>query len=102
MKEKEIIKKLEDFIKNNKLTFADGRRNSDCIVICGYALYLERENDGFDEDVKYYLLIALKPFSDKSDRLIPQLDSTYDYASNNEYALWWEDVANREQYVLEI
>ena len=53
--------KIEQFIKNNKLTFERGRRNSDLTIICGYAQSL-------GEDSYEKLTSVLKPYFTKDGR----------------------------------
>lgn len=75
--------KIEQFIKENKLEFINGRRNSDSVVISGYALSIGINN--------VYQLEKI------IDETLPAADYEYNeelyrvfaFASANNYDKWW-------------
>ncbi len=85
------IKQLQKFIKDNGLQFTEGRRNSDLVVLCGYALYVEAT----DEDVWDSI-----PEIGKTPDVNSELDRVWSYAQTNNYGSWWETEANRKAYKL--
>ncbi len=85
------IEQLQKFIKDNKLEFVEGRRNSDLVILCGYALYINATSEDCYEAIFHNLLTL---------ELNSELDRVYDYAETNNYGKWWEKEANRKQYKL--
>lgn len=88
-------KNLVNFITNNELKFEEGRRNSDCVVICGYAQYIGADY----EDVKNAITIVLE--SSLNDELSHELEKIWIYCWDNDYANWWDDQDNRDEYILD-
>ena len=91
---------LKQFIVDNELTFTKGRRNSDCIIICGFALWLS-EFKKFKESPKEEIRFILKTKFKKDPVLEDEFISTFEYADINDYSLWWENPLNREQYIID-
>jgi len=83
------IEQLQKFIKENGLQFTEGRRNSDLVVLCGYALYIEATSDDCAESI---------PNEVCDSELMNELDRVYEYAENNNYGKWWKVHANRNTY----
>lgn len=79
------IKKLEKFIKNNKLEFVEGRRNNDITILSGFACYI----DATEEELKKAIKI---PSLDK------EIERVFDYAKENDYGDWWTEDAARIEY----
>ena len=90
----EQLQQLQQFIKNNNLEFVEGRRNSDLVVLCGYALYINATDieiwDSIPEDIEG---------ADFSE-LETELFRVFSYAEKNNYGKWWENETNRNQYKL--
>lgn len=89
------IEQLQNFIKNNKLQFTEGRRNSDLVVLCGYGLYIKASNEEIWESIP-----GIKRVEASVLELEEEFDRVYDYAETNNYGKWWEKEANRKQYKL--
>lgn len=89
-------RKLEQFIKDNSLEFTEGRRNSDAVVICGYALYLGVSDV---DTIKDAMNIVFPP-SIWADNLGIELDRVFNFAKANNYGKWWEKEENRKTYKL--
>ena len=81
------IEELKNFIKHNNLTFMEGRRNSDLVMLCGYSLYLGAEK----EDVETVLEEKLNVDAE----LVSEFNFVYPYAKKNNYGDWWNDPNNR-------
>ena len=84
------VEKLKNFIKHNSLTFTEGRRNSDLVVLCGYSLYLGAEK----EDVETVLEEKLNIDSG----LVSEFNFVYPYAKKNNYGDWWKNPKNKNCY----
>lgn len=94
-KEQEVDNKLIliSFIKNNGLTFGDGRRNSDFVIISGYSLYLDiDEVDQVEEAIEEALSLPLD--ADVSGELY----RVFEYAYDNNYGVWWTNPHNTKGY----
>lgn len=84
---------LISFIKNNGLTFGDGRRNSDFVTISGYALYLDIDDVGdVEEAIEEYLAVPLTYESSQ------ELYRVFEYADDNNYGAWWTNPSNTKGY----
>lgn len=86
------IEQLKQFIKENKLEFTVGRRNSDLVVLCGYGLFLEA-----DSDTEVWRAI---PEDVATTELLAEFDRVWEYAEKYNYGKWWEIEANRKMYKL--
>ena len=71
--------KLEQFIKNNNLTFKVGRRNNDITIVCGYALH----NNCSEEDI-------IKAINSNDSIIKEEVKRVYDYAKKHDYGNFWE------------
>ena len=80
------IEELKNFIKHNNLTFMEGRRNSDLVMLCGYSLYLGAEK----KDVETVLEEKLNDDAE----LVSEFNFVYPYAKKNNYGDWWKDPKN--------
>ena len=76
--------KLEQFIKNNNLTFAEGSRNTDAVVISGYALHIGVKNVSEIENV------IEKSVSTRGWEYSKELQRVFKYAQDNNYGNWWD------------
>lgn len=77
------MEKLEKFIKENNLTFAEGSRNTDAVVISGYALHL-----GIN-DVNVIENVIEKTVSTRGWEYDKELRRVFEYAKDNNYGQWW-------------
>ena len=91
------MNKLIDFIKNNDLSFKEGRRNSDITVICGYALHLDEYHD-WERDIKE-AIIEVHGEGIWSDFMEEEVYRVFDFAYNNNYGDWWSSDEAKEKYV---
>lgn len=82
MESEEFIKKLQEFIEINCLSFEEGERNTNLTVIGGYALFL----DEFCEEDDIYKAI---PDKYKSDELYQEAMKVFNYCYYNDYGNWW-------------
>ena len=92
----EIKEKIVKFIKNNNLTFEEGSRNTDSVLLSGYCLYLKLDLEDIDDicDIIRYTCEFNDIFSDEFERV-------FKYAKLNHYHKWWEIEENRKMYVIE-
>ena len=82
------MKELEQFIINNNLEFVSGRRNSDIVILCGYALFLNYSHND--------ILTAInKP---KDSFITSEVMRVYDYAKKNNYKKYWETEEAKKIY----
>ena len=81
---------LKDFIKHNSLTFMEGCRNSDLVVLCGYSLYSGAEK----KDVETVLEEKLSVDAE----LVSEFNFVYSYAKKNNYGDWWNNPKNKNCY----
>jgi hypothetical protein len=75
-------KKLIEFIKNNSLNFntSGSGLNSACVIISGYALYIDALEVEIGEAIE-----ELFPKADYKE----ELDRVFDFALRNNYGAWW-------------
>lgn len=85
------VEQLQKFIIDNGLQFTEGRRNNDCVILCGYAQYLK---------VPYEDLKKVIPKNVQTSELGEELARVWVYAEANHYGKWWENEANRKVYKL--
>ena len=85
---------LLKFITDNKLGFDDSGSalNSNCVIICGYALYIGGNLEYIFESLRHleYILTV---------DLITELERVYNYAEKNMYEKFWDTEAATKQYV---
>lgn len=86
--------KIEDFIKNNKLTFEKGQRNTDSVSLSGYVLSLGVKNTHDLEKI----IDVLCPKADWEYG--KELERVFKYASDNNYGNWWDSQEAKNQFVL--
>jgi len=80
---------LREFIKNNNLTFEEGERNANAVVLCGYALYLGATLEECKDSIhgKFF-----------TSDLAQELERVWKSANNNNYGAWWKKEKNRKMY----
>ena len=84
------VEELKNFIKYNSLTFIEGRRNSDLVMLCGYSLHLGAEK----KDVETVLEEKLSVDAE----LVSEFNFVYSYAKKNNYGDWWNNPKNKNCY----
>ena len=84
------VEVLKDFIKHNSLTFTEGCRNSDLVVLCGYSLYLGAEKEDVETVLKEKLSVDAE--------LVSEFNFVYSYAKKNNYGDWWNNPKNKNCY----
>lgn len=82
------------FIINNKLNFDDSGSalNSNCVIICGYALYIGANATQIIES-----LVALRFKVNRELEL--EITRVYTYAEKNMYEKFWNTEAAKKQYI---
>ena len=81
------VEELKNFIKHNSLTFTEGCRNSDLVVLCGYSLYLGAEKEDVETVLKEKLSVDAE--------LVSEFNFVYSYAKKNNYGDWWNNPKNK-------
>jgi hypothetical protein len=97
------IEHLEEFIKLNDLKFTEGRRNTDCTILIGYALYYTydvKEGKFKSEDTKLVLESILEHKLKIDLELKKEFEKVFEFAKRNKYGKWWEKEDNRSKYKL--
>lgn len=83
--------KLVKFIKDNNLKFTEGRRNSDCVIISGYALHLGVNDPNVIEKAIEFAL-------DNTDDYYEELCRVLDYAQDHNYQEFWKKEEAKKLY----
>lgn len=83
-----LVTMLKEFIAHNELLFTEGRRNSDIVMLCGYALHLGVTKEVIKE--------SLKPYSTEDAEVTVEFNKVYNYANYRNYGYWWKDAANKK------
>ena len=79
---------LKKFIKENNLSFEEGQRNTNAVILCGYALHINKTAKDCKESVKEY----------SSEELDDEIDRVYFYASTNGYGIWLKTLNAKKMY----
>ena len=85
-----IETKLKTFIENNNLTFLEGTRNSDSVVICGYGLHINATEDE--------ILDVVTKLDDVDVNIDDEISRVYRYAKANNYQNYWNTPEAKKQY----
>jgi len=86
--------KIKKFIKDNGLTFLRGRRGTETIIICGYALSLGM--------TKFTLWGVIGYLGDMGkDDSESEFERIYEYADKNKYGEYWNTPEAHENYVFD-
>lgn len=88
MKEKE---KIEKFIKDNGLSFVEGCRNTDSVVLSGYCLYLGITDITVILNIINNICKTITHFEDEFERV-------FKYAENHNYGNWWKTKEAKKAY----
>lgn len=91
------MNKIQKFIKNNKLDFADSGSslNGNCVILAGYALYLFDDDNDFN---KLQRKIEKNGFHKLSHTAVVELERVFDYTYENNYAEYWNTPEARIMY----
>ena len=82
--EQTIESKLKKFIQDNGLTFEEGQRNRDSVIISGYALYLGVQDPGIIEN------LLEEEYPDVADgELFDEIERVFAYAKLKNYEKFW-------------
>jgi len=90
MTTEERKEKLKKFIEDNELLFIDGRRNNDCVIVSGFALFIGITNAKEIEDV----IDEIGTGYDYEN----ELDRVFDYAQFANYGKWWNSEDAKKLY----
>jgi len=87
---------LKQFITDNNLKFTEGRRNTDSVILSGYALHI-----GVDEFV--HILYAVEEALGEdiwgsTDELENELTRVFEYADCHNYGNWWKLEEAKKKY----
>jgi hypothetical protein len=82
------VEDLRNFIKHNSLSFKEGRRNSDLVMLCGYSLHTGAEK----EDVETVLHENFKTDAGVEE----EFNRVYPYVKKNNYGDWWINPRNND------
>jgi len=89
---KEQKTKIEEFIKNNKLTFEEGKRNTDSVALSGYALSIGfKKHHDLEKVIDVLCPKAHWEYS-------KELERVFKYASDNNYGNWWDTQEAKNSY----
>lgn len=94
------MNKIQKFIQDNNLNLTDSGSglNSTCCAIAGYALYANGDNNNYPQllnDIQEDGLYIL------DYNVSNELERVYDYAYQNNYAMWWETLEAQNKYIFE-
>ena len=81
---------LKKFIKDNGLTFKEGTRNGDSVVLSGYALHLGMTMI----DVMQCIEATCPDATNYKEEFIP----VFEFATKKEYGSWWAYEDNRKNF----
>lgn len=80
------ISLLEKFIYHNDLSFTVGKRNSDLVLLCGYALHIKASEKSIEAVLAGYVIA--------DPEVAAEFYKVYDYAVDHNYGRWWSDKRN--------
>lgn len=92
------MNKIQQFIKDNNidLTGSGSSLNGECVILAGYALYLNEDKYDFDkllEDVQEDGLLDL------TSEAIDELERVYSFAYKSDYDSFWKTEKAKTQYI---
>ena len=91
------LKKIENFIRDNKLSFDEegtSSLNSDCVIISGFADFL---GEGSVDNIKKALQKVRKG-KELSTNLCIELERVFDFAYTYDYGSWWKKPEAKDLY----
>lgn len=81
---------IKEFIKNNKLSFKEGQRNSTMTTLIGFSQFKKLEKDNLEQEISAQI---------KEDPFIQdELDRLWGYCESNDYANWWTSSEAKSQW----
>ena len=92
MTSKEKKETLKKFIIDNKLEFTVGRRNSDSVILAGFALYIGEKDEAKVRSVIKNILPYVFDFE-------KEFQEVFEYADRNHYGRFWTKPAAKKQYI---
>ena len=92
VKKKEKKALLIKFIKANDLEFTDGRRNSDSVILAGYALHIEYTDASL-------IVEAIEEACTPDYGFEDEFYQVYEFARFNNYAVYWNSAAAQSKYI---
>tara|TARA_R110000868_G_scaffold14426_4_gene67210 strand:+ start:25914 stop:26192 length:279 start_codon:yes stop_codon:yes gene_type:complete len=89
-------KVLIQFIKDNKLTFkgTGSSLNSDCVVLCGFALYIGATVENCRD--------AVPTKGINVTDVCAEIERVYDYAERNNYGDYWKNGVAKASFKYEL
>jgi len=88
------IEKLKTFIKENNLSFNEGERNSNIVILCGFALFNENILEECKEVIPKEFIDTLK----KETNVFQEIERVYYYADSRNYKKYWGTAMAQAQY----
>jgi len=88
------MQQIKNFIVNNKLSFKEGTRNSDSVILAGYALYLNPDIDIND------LIKVVTDTLDDTDDFKSELYNVFNFAKKHSYGSWWSRKINSDKFII--
>lgn len=94
------LNKLQKFIVDNKidLTEVGSSLNSTCVILAGFALYLNGDTNDFDQVVKD---IEESDFITLSSEVKNELERVFTYAYRNNYFQFWQKENAHNEYIFD-
>ena len=77
---------LQQFIKDNNLSFREGSRNQSCTVLSGFSLFQGLTVKECKEAI---------PMEDFTAELAQELERVFTYAENHNYGAWYSEDEDR-------
>lgn len=74
--------KIRQFIEDNTLSFEEGERNANIIVLIGYSQFLKLSKEDLEEELQEEI--------DNDGVIQDEIDRLWSYASSNNYAKYWK------------
>lgn len=81
---------IEKFIKENKLSFKEGSRNSTVTIIIGYGQFLGLSKDKLKEEVAKQIL--------RDNHISVEIDRLYRYCEDRKYKDFWQTKEAKSLY----
>jgi len=73
---------IKEFIKTNNLSFEEGQRNSNLVVVTGYTQFADLNKDDLEKALSKEI---------KKDKFIQEeIDRLWSYCKTNNYYAWWK------------
>lgn len=94
--DKKSILLIQKFIRANRLSFKEGRRNSDSVIVAGYALYVYGEgySTSCTDTEVYEIIKSVRKDLDFEE----EFDKVFNYAELNGYGNYWYSAAAKSLY----